>query len=77
MVLRDIPESEKSGLIIPELSQKKPNTGTIISVGAMVLDKNVKKGKKAVFNKAAGTAIEIFDTEITVLNGNQQLLGVI
>jgi co-chaperonin GroES (HSP10) len=76
-VIRDTPESEKNGFIIPELSQKKPNTGLILSVGTMVMDKGIKKGKKAVFSKQVGNVIDIFDTEITVLNGNSQLMGVI
>jgi chaperonin GroES len=76
-VLRDEPETERNGLLIPEGAKQKPNTGTILSVGQKVEDTNIVQGRTAVFNKQAGNTIEIFDTEITVLNGNQQLLGVL
>ncbi len=75
-VILDNPDVERSGFIMPEASLKKPNTGEIISVGNLVADKNIKKGRKAVFNKGAGSVIEIFDVEIKVLNEGQ-ILGVI
>lgn len=75
-IIKDEVESTYGGLSIPETSEKKPNTGEIISVGSNVMDKNVKKGRKAIFNKQVGNTIDIFDKEITVLNGNTQLLGV-
>ena len=56
-VLRDEPESEVGGLIIPDLSKEKTNTGLILTVGINVNDTNVKKGMKAVFNKAAGSTM--------------------
>lgn len=76
-IIRDESISEKNGFIIPELSKVKPNTGQIISVGSKVNDLKVKKGKIAIFVKQVGFTIDLFDIEITVLNGNQQLLGVI
>lgn len=76
-IIKDEVETSYGGLQLPDNSDKKPNTGEIISVGLNVLDKNVKKGRKAIFNKQVGNTIEIFDKEITVLDGNTQLLGVI
>lgn len=76
-VIKDEPVTEKGGFKIPEASIKAPNTGEIISVGSLVQDKNVKKGRKAIFNKQVGGTIELFDKEITVLNGNNQLLGIL
>lgn len=76
-VIRDEPETERKGILIPNLSVKKPNTGKIISVGEKVEDSRVEAGKTAIFHKQVGSEIEIFDTEITVLNGNQQLLGIV
>lgn len=76
-VIKDEAETERNGLLIPELSVKKPNMGTILSVGENVLDSRIVKGRKAIFNKAVGEPIELFDTEITVLNGNQQISGVL
>ncbi len=76
-LVKDVPETKKGGLDLPEPSIKKPNTGKILSVGNLVQDKNIRKGKTAVFSKQVGGEIEMFDTEITVLNGNNQILGVI
>lgn len=74
-LIKDAPITKVGGLDIPEPSIKKPNTGKIISVGNLVQDKNIRKGKTAVFSKQVGAEIELFDTEITVLNGNQQIHG--
>ena len=76
-ILKDEPEKMYGGLQLPEGADKKVNTGEIISVGSLVQDKNIKKGRKAIFNKQVGNSVEIFDTEITVLNGNNQVLGII
>ncbi len=76
-IIKDEAETNRGGLLIPEPSVKKPNIGVILSVGSGVIDKNIEVGKKAVFSKQVGTEIELFDTEITVLNGNQQISGVI
>lgn len=75
-LIKDEAVTKKGGLDMPELSVKKPNTGKILSVGNLVQDKNIRKGKTAVFNKQVGNEIELFDTEITVLNGNSQISGV-
>lgn len=76
-LIKDAAETERGGLLLPEPSIKKPNTGKIISVGNLVYDKTIKVGKTAIFSKQVGSDIEIFDTEITVLNGNNQVLGII
>lgn len=76
-IIRDVAETERGGLMIPEASIKKPVTGKILSVGEGVIDSNVKPGRTAIFNKQVGNDLDLFDVEITVLNGNQQLLGVI
>lgn len=76
MVIRDVPESEKDGLFIPETARKKPNTGRILTVGELVEDKSIQPGKMAIFSKQVGTEIRIFDTDITVLNAaHEQVLG--
>lgn len=76
-LIKDKPKTKIGGLDMPEPSLKKPNTGTLISVGNLVEDKNIKKGRTALFNKAAGGEMEIFDTEITIVDGNEQVHGVI
>ena len=76
-VIKDSPIAKKGGLEMPEPSQKAPNTGKIISAGNQVQDKNIKAGRTAVFSKQVGGEIELFDTSITVLNGNTQINGII
>lgn len=76
-VIKDPPITSKGGLDIPEPSIKTPNRGKILSVGNLVQDKNIKSGRTAVFSKQVGDTIELFDTEITVLNGNNNITGII
>lgn len=75
-IIKDEAQAMYGGLKLPEPSIKKPNTGKVLSVGNLVQDKNIKVGKTAIFSKQVGSDIEIFDTEITVLNGNNQILGI-
>lgn len=75
-IIKDVPETMKGGLKLPEPSVKAPNTGKILSVGNLVQDKNIRKGKTAIFSKQVGSEIELFGVEITVLNGNGQINGV-
>lgn len=75
-IIKDEPVLMKGGIRLPEPSIKAPNTGKILSVGNLVQDKNIRKGKTAVFSKQVGGEIELFGIEITVLNGNGQISGV-
>jgi len=75
-IIRDEAETERGGLLLPEGSLQKPNTGKIISVGDDIISDRIKAGRTAIFNKQVGSQIEIFDVVITVIN-KQQLLGVI
>ncbi len=76
-LIKDEAERKYGSIVLPEGAEKKVNTGKIISVGKNVFDRNIKKGSTAIFNKQVGSEIEIFDTNITVLNGNTQILGVV
>lgn len=76
-LVKDEPILMKGGIKLPEPSIKAPSTGKILSVGNLVQDKNIKKGRTAVFSKQVGGEIELFGTEITVLDGNNQISGVI
>lgn len=76
-IIKDEPVLMKGGIKLPEPSIKAPSTGKILSVGNLVQDKNIKKGRTAVFSKQVGGEIELFGTEITVLDGNHQISGVI
>ncbi len=70
-LIKDAPVTTRGGLDVPQPSIKAPNTGKILSVGNLVQDKNIKKGRTAVFSKQVGGEIELFGQEITVLDGNQ------
>lgn len=75
-LIKDAPVTMKGGIQLPEPSIKAPNTGKILSVGNLVQDKNIRKGKTAVFSKQIGSEIELFGVEVTILNGNNQISGV-
>lgn len=80
IVIRDQTETEKNGLLLPELSLKKPNTGRILSVGEEVKDSRIKEGAIAVFHKSSGNPIELFDTELIFLvqsESHQQVLAIL
>jgi co-chaperonin GroES (HSP10) len=74
-IVKDEVQKDMGGFLRPETSVIKPNTGKILSVGSKIIDKNVKPERTAIFNASAGFAINIFDTEVTVLT-YAQLLGV-
>lgn len=76
-IVKDVPQKMRGGLRLPEPSIKAPNTGKILSVGNLVQDKNIRAGRTAIFSKQVGGEIELFGTEITVLNGNGQITGII
>lgn len=69
-VIRDETEAEKSGLLIPSTGREKPHQGTIVSIGSLVKDKEIKagKGKKALFHKGVGMEIPYEDKVYLVLN---------
>lgn len=76
LISRDEAASEKNGLIVPDNAKKKPNTGKIISVGSLVMDKTVKQGKTAVFNANVGFVLEFPDGNVTVLR-ETELIGTV
>lgn len=67
LLIRDIPDEEKGGLLIPDIAKQKPQTGTIFSVGKLVADKTIKVGEKAVFHKTAGFEMSVEGEQVFVL----------
>lgn len=69
-VIRDKVESESAGLLIPSAGREKPHQGTIVSIGSLVKDREIKagKGKKALFHKGVGMEIPFEDQTYLVLN---------
>ena len=64
-VIREVSDSEKSGILIPDAAKKSAHKGLIITVGKLVSDKSIKKGRIAIFNKSSG--FEITEDGITYL----------
>lgn len=52
-------EKTKSGLFIPQTAQEKTQTGVVVEVGDDKEVITVKKGDKVMYDKYAGTAIEL------------------
>ena len=73
LVIRDKTETEASGFVLPSDGKKKPNVGTIFSVGILVKDGNIKsgKGKKCLFHSTVGWDITYEGVEYLVLEGPQ------
>lgn len=68
----------KGGIIIPDTAQEKTQTGTIIAVGEgkEVKEAGVKKGQKVLYDKYAGSQIEIEKVEHLVISA-KDILAVI
>lgn len=68
-------EEERGGLAIPDVAKKKPQTGTILSVGKMVADKTIKEGQVAYFHKTAGWPMEIGAREEVFVLREQDIIA--
>lgn len=71
LVIRDIPESEKLGIKIPDAAKKASNTAIVVSVGSKVEDKSIKEGMRIAFNRTSGFELEIEDIIYTILRGHE------
>lgn len=70
-VVREISESEKNGILIPDSAKKKAHRGRVISVGKLVEDKSIVEGITAVFNQTSGFELELDGTTYTILRGTE------
>lgn len=77
-VIRDKTEAEKSGLLIPSVGREKPHQGSVLSVGSLVKDKEIKsgKGKKVLFHKGVGFEIDYEGQTYLVLN-EQEVIAIV
>jgi chaperonin GroES len=75
-IIRDETPEETSGLLLPDSGKEKPHYGTLFSVGDMVQDKKIKKGKKCLFFKGNGMEITYEGQDYLVLEG-ERVIGVI
>ena len=80
------PEEEtnvtKSGIVLPETSQERPQTGSVVAVGdgenldGQKTEMRVMVGDKVIFNKYIGTEIKI-DGVVHVVLRQIDIIGVI
>jgi len=66
-VVRQIADSEKSGILIPDSAKKAAHKGLITTVGKLVSDPSIKEGRIAVFNKTSGFELEEQGVVYTIL----------
>ncbi len=57
----------KSGIIIPDTAKEKTQTGTVVAIGDSNEIKKLKVGDKVIYDKYAGSQIEIDSAEHLVL----------
>lgn len=83
IVVRRIEEQEQrtaSGIIIPDTAKEKPQVGEVVAVGEGKMLQNgqrvapsVKVGDKVVFNKYAGTEVELGGEKLLVMSEDEVL----
>ncbi|SHK28826.1 co-chaperone GroES [Thermocrinis minervae] len=86
IVVKRFEEQEQrtaSGIIIPDTAKEKPQVGEVVAVGdgkllnnGQVVPPKVKVGDKVVFNKYAGTEVEL-DGEKYLIMSEDEVLAVI
>lgn len=77
LVVLDEPEVESpGGILIPELAQKNPTTGTVLSVGGHVKDTSIVEGAYVLFDPYAGAMVDekrkivsMWEADITAIVG--------
>lgn len=76
-VIRDKADADKSQIIIPRSGIERPHSGSVISIGSLVRDKEIKasKGKKAIFHKTVGQNITYKEVDYLILQ-EHEIIGV-
>lgn len=76
-VIRDKADAEKAGIIVPKAGIEKLHTGTVVSIGSLVQDKEIKasKGKKAIWHKTVGQEITYQEIGYLILQ-EHEIIGV-
>lgn len=67
-------QTTKSGIVLPDTAQEKPQMGTILKAGegkvsdeGKVLPMTVKEGNKVIYSKYAGTEFKVDGNEYLIL----------
>ncbi|MCS7171649.1 MAG: co-chaperone GroES [Aquificaceae bacterium] len=86
VVVKRFEEQEQktaSGIIIPDTAKEKPQLGQVVSVGegkilqnGQQLPPKVKPGDRVVFNKYAGTEVEL-DGEKFLIMSEDEILAIV
>ena len=65
----------KSGIVIPDSAQDKPNQGEVVAVGpgkktddGKVIDLDIKKGDVVVYSSYAGTKFKLEGEELLIIS---------
>ena len=74
-------ERTASGLVIPDTAKEKPQTGTVLAVGAgrrseqtgEIIPLDVKVGDTVVYSKYGGTEITVDGEDLLILSGRDVL----
>ena len=73
-------ETTKSGIVLPDSAQEKPQEGTVISIGpgakddkGKVVAMEVKKGDIVLYSKYSGTEVKIDGKEHLIIKENDVL----
>ena len=68
-------ERTKSGIVLPDTAQEKPQQGEVLAVGNGAILENgerrpldVKKGEQVIFSKYSGTEIKVDGEEVLILS---------
>jgi chaperonin GroES len=76
-------ETTKSGIILPDKAQEKPQQAEVIAVGpGGMVDGNevkmeVRKGQKVIYSKYAGTEVKIGSDEKYIIVKQSDILAVV
>jgi chaperonin GroES len=78
LVKRDEAKKETSGLLIPGQGIVKPNTGTVLSIGDVTADKNIRKAKakKALFHSGSGFEME-YEGETYLVLEDKMIIAIV
>lgn len=71
----ETPTESANGLVLPDSGKEKPHTATVISVGELVQDRKIEKGKLCIFHKGCGQELEYNGTTYLILD-DKQIIGV-
>lgn len=65
VIVRPVKETERAGVIIPDVAMEKPQRGEVLHVGPKV--EEVKEGETVLYSKYGGTQVEHGGEELVVL----------